>query len=335
MIAGCKSPNEVQFTYDPVTNIDALWQIIDEKYCYVEEKGCDWNAVHEEYRLKAAKLHMDSTMDKVKLFDLMASMLDSLKDGHVNLYTPFDVSRNRAWYTGYPTNYSSQLQGIYLQNYRTAEGLRYTILKETNPTSTKVKDIGYVYYSSFESGCSNSALSWVLYTMKDCKGLIIDVRQNGGGDMTNAFQLASPFFKTDKVVGYWQHKTGKGHYDLSSMEPQKVIANTKLQWQRPVVVITNRYCYSAANFFVSAMKAGADNCIILGGKTGGGGGMPLSYELPCGWTIRFSSVKMLDLDKQSIEDGIDPNMEIEQVSSTQDDLIEAAAAVILNSYIKK
>ena len=47
----------------------------------------------------------------------------------------------------------------------------------------------------------------------------------------------------------------------------------------------------------------ADNCAIIGGKSGGGGGMPLSYEMPCGWTVRFSSVRMYDRDKNDIEDG--------------------------------
>jgi C-terminal processing protease CtpA/Prc len=68
----------------------------------------------------------------------------------------------------------------------------------------------------------------------------------------------------------------------------------------------------------------ADNCLVLGGQSGGGGGMPLSYELPNGWMVRFSSVKMYDRDKQSIEGGIKPHLFVNQHSEDKDDLIEEA-----------
>ena len=37
-------------TYDdnPQGNLEALWRILDEHYCFFEEKGVDWNAVHEK-----------------------------------------------------------------------------------------------------------------------------------------------------------------------------------------------------------------------------------------------------------------------------------------------
>lgn len=317
VFGSCASRNEVEYTYDPVANIDALWRIIDEKYCYVDTK-CDWAAVGEEYRRKAASLRLDSVHKRVELFDLMASMLDSLRDGHVNLYTPFDVSVCSSWYEGYPANYDARLLAGYIEGQRVAGGLYYNLLNDS---------IGYVRYTSFSNACGDGNLMWVMMAFRDCKGMILDVRQNGGGDMTNAEKLASPFFSSDKVVGYWQHKSGPGHEDFSRPEPQTIHSNPNLQWKRPVVVLSNRRCYSATNYFLSAMKH-ADNCLIIGGKSGGGGGMPLSYELPCGWTVRFSSIRMMDVHYADIEDGIEPDIEVTQVSTDRDDLIEAAVSQI-------
>ena len=75
----------------------------------------------------------------------------------------------------------------------------------------------------------------------------------------------------------------------------------------------------------------ADNCTIIGGVTGGGGGMPMSYELPCGWIVRFSSVRMYDADKKDIEQGIKPDILVNMVSTDKDDIIEKAISTILNA----
>ena len=101
-----------------------------------------------------------------------------------------------------------------------------------------------------------------------------------------------------------------------------------------MVVLCNRHSYSAANFFVSIMRY-ADNCLVLGGKSGGGGGMPMSYELPNGWMVRFSSVKMYDRDMLSIEDGVRPHLLVNQHSEDKDDLIEEAVDLIYSAYKKE
>jgi C-terminal processing protease CtpA/Prc len=76
------------------------------------------------------------------------------------------------------------------------------------------------------------------------------------------------------------------------------------------------------------------HCLILGGKSGGGGGMPMSYELPNGWLVRFSSVRMYDRDKVSIESGVMPQVVVNQKSTGMDDLIETAVNWIYSAYKK-
>ncbi len=319
LLISCKSKNEVEFSMDPVTNIEALWQIIDTKYCYVEQKGVDWNAIHDDYIAKAKNIGSD----QVKLFDLCAQMLDTLHDGHVNLISYFDQSYNTTWYDAYPANFDTDLQKLYLKDYRIGNGLYYcTILNDS---------IGYIYYPSFSN--SVTSLTWVLYYyFRNCCGVIIDVRNNGGGNMNNSFELAAPFFSENRVVGWWNHKTGPGHNEFSSMEKLVVdtIKHAAYRWLRPVIVLTNRRSYSATNLFVNIMRY-ADNCTIIGGVTGGGGGMPMSYELPCGWIVRFSSVRMYDADKKDIEQGIKPDILVNMVSTDKDDIIEKAISTILNA----
>ena len=183
LLTACHSKDEMPFSMDPVTNVEALWQIIDTRYCYVEEKGVDWNAVHDIYVEKARQLPQN---DQVAMFDLCAEMLNLLQDGHVNLYAPFDRSYCTSWYDTYPANYNAQLQALYLRDYRVAGSLYYCTVDHDS--------IGYIYYSSFSNSFSIGNLAWVFNAFKDCRGLIIDVRNNGGGDLNNAYKLAAPFF---------------------------------------------------------------------------------------------------------------------------------------------
>ena len=118
------------------------------------------------------------------------------------------------------------------------------------------------------------------------------MRDNGGGNLTVVDKLVSQFIDQTITAGYICHKTGPGHDDFSrpfayTIEP----ATGHVRWLKPVVVLTNRSTFSAANNFVSIMKS-RKNTAIVGDITGGGSGMPFSSELPCGWGIRFSPSRL-------------------------------------------
>ena len=309
----------------PAANFEALWKIIDEKYCLFDDKTANWDSVYSAYHQRFDTMKIVKYEDYYRLFDGLEEMLNELEDGHVNLYSPFDISVCSKWYEGYPQNFDSEiLSKYYLKDYRRANGLNYSRIDGDS--------IGYVYYGSFSDGFSLTNWLALLNYFAKCRGIVLDVRNNGGGSMENAYRLAAPFFTKDTVVGYWQHKSGPGHEEFSEYEP--MIMNESMGiWRRPVVVLCNRRSYSAANFFVSMMRY-ADNCLILGGKSGGGGGMPMSYELPNGWMVRFSSVKMYDRDMQSIEGGVRPHLLVNQHSEDKDDLIEEAVDLINSAYQK-
>ena len=326
LLNSCTHPFDEQRDNTPLNNFEALWQIIDEKYCLFDDKNLDWDSVYTTYQPLFNTMQIVKFEDHYKMFDLMEQMLNTLEDGHVNLYSPFDVSVCSSWYEGYPKNFDSEiLAKYYLKDYRKAGGLNYNRIDGDS--------IGYVYYGSFSDGFSLTNWLAVLNYFAKCRGIVLDVRNNGGGSMDNAYRLAAPFFTKDTVVGYWQHKSGPGHEEFSELEPM-MMDESKGYWRRPVVVVCNRRSYSAANFFVSMMRY-AENCLILGGVSGGGGGMPMSYELPNGWIVRFSSVKMYGRDTISIEEGIKPHLLVNQYSNDKDDLIEEAVRLINSAYEKK
>lgn len=310
---GCSDVG-MQFDNHPQGNFDALWTIMDRNYCFFEYKEIDWDEVYREYSPR-----ITSDMGSDALFKLMGQMLAELKDGHVNLSAAHDMSRYWEWQDNYPVNFDIYIQKHYLGNdYGIASGMRYKILED---------NIGYLYYGSFSNDIGHGNLDQVLNRMAICRGLIIDVRSNGGGSLTNVDRLAGRFFNERRHIGYISHKIGPGHNDFSTLYPKYVESSNRVRYQKPVVVLTNRGCYSATNEFVSIMKY-ASNVTIMGDKTGGGSGLPFTSELPNGWAVRFSASPMFNAEKEHIEFGVEPdiyvNMKAEDKEKNLDTIIERA-----------
>ena len=289
------------FENNPQGNFDALWTILDENYCYFDYKGINWDSIGTSYRARVTP-----NMSKDALFDLMALTLAELKDGHVNLIATHDISRYWSWKEDYPTNFNSLIIDEYLStDYSSASSMKYKILED---------NVGYIYYGSFSSSVSNSGLSQILNRMAICNGIIFDVRNNGGGSLVNVERIASRFFNERALVGYISHKVGPGHNDFSDLFPKHLDSSNSIRYQKPIYILTNRGCYSATNEFVSTMKY-AHNAVIVGDKTGGGGGFPFSSELPNGWSVRFSTSPTFNADKQHIEFGVEPDVRLDMTPS--------------------
>lgn len=309
---------EEEFDNTPQGNFEALWQMIDEHYCFFDYKqneyGLDWNEVRDRY---APLITPD--MPQKGLFEVLGNMLAELRDGHVNLYTTYDVARYWKWYEDYPANFNDSIQRRYLgTNYKIAGGLKYTILDD---------NIAYVYYESFSTGIGDGNLSEMLNELAFCNGLILDVRNNGGGMLTNATKLAAQFTNEEVTTGYMCHKTGTGHNDFSAPEAVKITPSDGVRWQKPVALLTNRRSYSATNDFVNSMRQ-LPLVTVIGDRTGGGSGMPFSSELPNGWSVRFSACPMYGPDMEQLEFGIEPdihvNMTSEDMNRGIDTIIETA-----------
>ena len=329
-------------SYDDV--FEACWQTMDERYCFFEEKGVDWNQIYRLYKPYAR----DSVKNIQQLLGLLDQMLDTLKDGHVNVYTPFNVARYWKWYEDYPINFDANLvQKYYLKdNYWSAGSFQFSLLREDS--------VAYVRYSSFANDVGSTNLDYMLMALRRAKGMILDIRNNGGGDLTNANLIAERFCTEKTLYGYIQHKTGKGHNDLSKPEPLYLDPSPKGRWSwdastQPLVVLTNRHTFSAANNFIQIIKeldgtmttdsVGAQHpkmIKVCGDRTGGGSGMPFESVLPNGWALRFSACPITDARGHSTESGIDPSegMKVDMDSLSafndhRDDIIEAARAYIV------
>lgn len=295
-VVGLTSCHEIEdYENDVEGNFDALWNFVDRHYCFFDSKDVDWEAIGEKYRVEARYAATSQA-----LFDVMARMLDELRDGHVNLSSWFQTSYYRKWWSDYPQNYDERIVQQYYLNfdYNGLGSLYYGILMPYN--------VGYLRIPSFDYALGESNIDAILDYFRTCEGLIIDVRDNGGGQLTNVEKYISRFIDHTITAGYMVHKNGIGHSDFSKpYEYYYSPAENHLLWLKPIAVLANRSTFSAANNFVSIMKS-LPQVTIVGATTGGGSGMPMSSELPCGWTIRISACRILDAAGNDTENGVTP-----------------------------
>lgn len=302
-LCGCIPETPVIRDYE--TNFEALWKIIDEKYCFFDEKKVDWDEVHQRY---SAKLKSKELND-YQFFILMDSMLDELKDGHVNLYSNFDISG----YEGLAPDPTTGLN-IYARSkllsgkLMVSGGMRYGIFHSQQLDVT----FGYIAYGSFSNGLGN--MSVILGLFENTDAVMIDVRGNGGGSVENANKLASFFLPERMLVGYSVHKTGPSRSAFSKPKAQYITPDKSITiTDKPVIILQDRSSFSATNDFLYKVAL-AKNVVRIGEKSGGGTGMPATSELPNGWRIRYSAVKSFDKDMNQLEGGFVPNIQISNES---------------------
>ncbi len=300
----------------PQNNFDILWKTLDERYPFFELKNLNWDSVYQVYAPQVTNQMQDTA-----LFALMADMLFTLRDGHVNLSSEFDLSRNWQWYLDYPENFNySIIERNYLgDNYKIAGGMRYTILPG---------NIGYIYYGSFSSSLNTDNLDFVFTFLSQTRGLIFDIRNNGGGSLNNAYRIAERLRPGDAKSWLRIYKNGPGKQDFTPPTQLELNGNNNLKgYNGRVVLLTNRKTYSAANTLAGILYDNP-NCLQLGDRTGGGGGIPADFQLPNGWVLRFSGSRDITNSGLDFEQGIPPthplDLDTAALAQGRDNLIESA-----------
>ncbi|MBC3787170.1 S41 family peptidase [Spirosoma utsteinense] len=305
---------------EPVENFDRLWQKVRDHYPYFKYKNLDWDSVYNQYRPSVNEGTSDA-----ELYKVITAMLSELKDGHISVYTP-DNYYAYNFKAGYAGNYDSALvRKFYLDKpsvqYVKSGGFTYAILDN---------NIGYIHYRTFNRDVDTIDAILQLFEREKVKGLIMDVRNNGGGQIGNVLSLAGRFTASQLNIGHTVFK--KGPEPDNFTEPLRVYVNPEgATWTKPVVLLTNRACFSACSFFTEAMRQ-IPNVTTLGDMTGGGGAMPLEYELPNGWRYRVSTSAFYGFDGFNIEGGVPPDIRVdmnqEHAKQGRDDLIEQASQQI-------
>jgi len=262
--------------HEPLDNFEFVWQEVDRHYSFFELKDLDWDEIGASYRPLVT-----SGSTPAALFEVLAQMLDQLRDGHVRLEAPFLVAQYTGWYKPYPHNFDFPLiWNEMLQDRGTSPSGRISYGRLNS-------DVGYLYIPTFSGSGWAAEIDGVLKTLEGVAALVVDVRDNTGGNDANAERIAGRFTSRRRLFRRIQYRNGPDHGDFSAPQDDYLEPRGERRFAGPVALLTNRRTFSAAESFVLAMRT-IPEVTVVGDVTGGGSGNPLFRELPNGWTLSIS-----------------------------------------------
>src|SRR5438034_424726 len=158
-------------------------------------KGVAWDSPHDVYAPRAAQAASDS-----ELGDVIGAMLLELHDIHVNLAAGPQFYR----YSGYDARPAFFDPGVVA---------RYVTDRHAAPNAHSAfghaaPDIGYVWILHFEGSGFGADIDTALAQLADVRALIIDVRDNPGGQRSNLEAVASRFTDRGRTYAFTRVRDG-------------------------------------------------------------------------------------------------------------------------------
>lgn len=315
---------------DSVAVFDEYATLVKEKYAMLEFKAVDIDVLADSIRATITE-----NTSPEELFEKVGTITLRLKDGHTVLIEDQQKSNSLFAFFDLEAGYAPAFDGdILVNNYigksvnrgmKTLDGGEGEGFRAVWGTLTQDTEIGYLWFPSWDISMEDSELETIFSDLKDTKGLIVDQRQNGGGDPALATKVAAYFTDATISTGYERFKTGPGPNDFTdsplSLEP----VNSENRYLKPVAVLTDRLVYSASTTFLYSVDP-LSQVFTLGQRSGGGSGSVADGYLANGWYWSMSTSEFIDAKGRHLDDGVDADIPValDLGDMTQDELIERA-----------
>ena len=293
---------------------DQLWEAFDRKYAmFVLRPGVDWAKLREEYRPQAI-----ASKSTLEFAEVCAEMLKPLRDLHVWLTV---AGENVPVFNRLRTANS---------NPSAHEAILGNLHKEGDEVQWAVTGdkIGFIAIYAWNDTKIPTECGEALEQMRDTRGLIVDMRLNGGGGEPLAEQFASRFLEKEFVYAYSQFRNGPSHTNLTEKYERKVAPRGPWRYNRPVILLIGQKCMSSSESFVG-MMTGDPDVTTMGDHTCGSSGNPEIIHLPLEMTV--SVPKWIDYlpDGTTLDErGVQPQIPFTPASGAfegnRDDLLTAA-----------
>lgn len=303
---------------------DSLWGEFDRNYSFFELKGVDWNDSRTRFRSRLTSSSSDN-----ELLTVLSEMLLELADPHVRLETPLGNSTYTGWFDQFPANFDeSVVMATYLGQSAMMSPQVSMLFGRIDP------DIGYLRVPSLGGTGYGSDVDYVLAQLAGVRGLVVDVRGNGGGDDRNGEAIAGRFADAMYLYRRIRFRDGPGHGDLGPFIDSFIAPTGVESFLGPVAVLTNRSTISSAESLVLAFAV-LPNAMSFGDYTGGGSANPEQKQLANGWLYTVSRWIEYRPDGTTYEGvGIAPDTRLDitlaDMAVSRDTILDAAIADLNN-----
>lgn len=317
---GCeKIVFDLPYSNKPVDNFESMWTEFDQLYGLFKVRNLDWDSVYQVYRPQ-----VNNDMNQEELYELLVDVLTVLDDSHVGLL---------------PTNtHLPQFQGGIGGRIDTIRDFSLAVVKENYlPTFVEADpftyaflndSIGYLHVSWEPAEKSiDKAMPAIVDYFRRAKGIIIDIRNNTGGEDRGGQAFASYFTSQERLYMTTSIKNGPGPDDFTTPDHWYIRPKGN-PLNQPLILLTNRSTVSAGETLALAMLS-LPQLTIMGDTTTGAFSNAVNRELPNGWLYSMSIGDWRAADGTSYEgQGIPPTVVVQNQAAElrlgQDKTLEAA-----------
>lgn len=297
------NPNERKLLNTPSQVFETFWHAMNDSYVFWDIDPTDWDKVYEDFLPRFRELDALETIETATLQTIYTEICSNLIDHHfvlniANLRAPENEEDATLWVQ---PGFDEVCKRDYFHDLFPNE----TILKciEGYKTAGRVSDwvtgqneqmfaiscnidngIVYLYLSAFSIFGANpdnpedtvtevidNYLRLVLET-SDIKGVIIDVRGNGGGYLADMQYTIAPLIDEELPVGHTRVKEGLGRLDYGPWVPSILApAEQHRKIDAPIVALADINSVSMAEMTCMTVAALPNGCVI-GERTYGGTG---------------------------------------------------------------
>lgn len=322
---------------DPLTTFDVFWATFAENYNSFGRKNVDWDAVRDQYRPKVS-----SDTEDAELFAVLRSMIKPLGDVHTTI-----SADGKEFYGLRPGTPDLSDKGVRKAvDGHLREDLGVSQIQSFANRAISYADLpggrGYLRIDGFEGyndedssfTGSKATLAQVLdqvftqQRVSTLKGLIIDVRNNSGGDDALGLQVAGRLTNTPYTAFTKQPRNDpKDQSKHGRLQTVTVTPATGPRYTGPIRILTSELTISAGETFVEALMGRTPAPSRYGAPTQGVFADDMSRKLPNGWTITLGNEDYYAPDGRNYESvGIPPTVPVPVFSA--DDLEQHRDAAV-------
>ena len=289
----------------PELNFDAFWQIFDKHYAHFENRQVNWQ---QQYQLFRPKITPSTTDDE--LLAILNQMVAPLKDGHVVISPTGDLpasAKYSPFYQEFPSKkLQAQFHQVSLDNLR-KQGFGPFTKFNSEPYQIggycRSKDIGYLQLNGFGGmplATFSQQLDDMVRSFADVKGLIIDIRINGGGSPAYLWALVGRLIQVKQLVAFARGRISKPKHEYSPWGAYYVSPQGEKQLIKPTVLLTSGATISAGDHCALYLKE-LPYVKSIGENSNGIFSPMLGKKLPNGWEISLSDAQIVSSKRISYE----------------------------------
>ncbi|WP_405991463.1 S41 family peptidase [Streptomyces sp. NBC_00986] len=314
-----------QMPKDPLTSFDVFWQSFKENYPFFTAKGVDWRAVRKQYR---PQVHADTT--RSQLFDIFSKMVRPLHDAHVAVQDGGRIFGEGRPGTEVPDGQLDARTKKFIVTHDVAGAPHRQDFANGRITYADLpgdSHLGYLRVSGFSGylpaeGATyasqlaelDKALGAIFTKARTghLRGLIIDVRINGGGSDAMGLRITSRLTDTPYLAYSKRARNDPGNAGrFTRPEPITVVPAAASRYSGPVAVLTGGSTVSAGETFTQALIDRPGRTIRIGEPTQGVFSDIMTRHLPNGMAAWLPNEEFLTHSGHTFDGtGIPPQVRV-------------------------